>query len=151
MGRAGLRHGLVETLAELCGTGTSADELAERLRLDPFSVRVWCHGALAAGIAERTGDTECRDIDTATQRVLEALAPGGICADLRLPVPGHRRGLAHHARSDHAGIQYFEAQIDDQLVPRARNDDVLQRNGFVDLGNHTIMPVHALTWARRSA
>ena len=48
-----------------------------------------------------------------------------------------------------AGIQYFEAQIDDQLVPRARYDDLLLRNGFGDLGNHSITPVHALTWARR--
>jgi hypothetical protein len=48
-----------------------------------------------------------------------------------------------------AGIQFFEAQIDDQLLPRSAYDDLLTRHGFTDLGSAPIAPVQALTWGRR--
>ena len=47
------------------------------------------------------------------------------------------------------GIQFFEAQIDDQLLPRAVYDDLLARHGFTDLGSVQLTPMHALTWGRR--
>jgi SAM-dependent methyltransferase len=92
---------------------------------------------------------ECRDIDQATRRVLDALVPGGTFVISDFPFPDTDEGLRTTPGRVMAGIQYFEAQIDDQLVPRARYDDVLARNGFVGLGNHTISPVHALTWGTR--
>src|SRR5690242_11359612 len=49
----GLRHGLVRRLAD--APGSTAEELAEALDLDPFYVSVWCRSALAAGIAVRDG------------------------------------------------------------------------------------------------
>lgn len=49
-----------------------------------------------------------------------------------------------------SGIQFFEAQIDDQLLPRSAYDDLLQRHGFTDLGHTDLAPVHALTWGRRA-
>ena len=48
-----------------------------------------------------------------------------------------------------SGIQFFEAQIDDQLLPRAAYDDLLARHGFTDLGWVQLTPLHALTWGRR--
>jgi hypothetical protein len=48
-----------------------------------------------------------------------------------------------------AGIQFFEAQIDDQLLPRSRYDELLTLHGFADLGHIQISPVHAVTYARR--
>jgi hypothetical protein len=47
------------------------------------------------------------------------------------------------------GIQFFEAQIDDQLLPRSAYDDLLTRHGFVGLGSFGITPVHAVTYGRR--
>jgi hypothetical protein len=35
-------------------------------------------------------------------------------------------------------IQFFEAQIDDQLLPRAYYDDLLTRHGFTDPGSASI-------------
>jgi hypothetical protein len=48
-------------------------------------------------------------------------------------------------------IQFFEAQIDDQLLPRSTYDDLLARHGFTDRGSFGINPTHAITWARRPA
>ena len=47
------------------------------------------------------------------------------------------------------GIQFFEAQIDDQLLPRAYYDGLLTRHQFTDLGSASLTPMHALTWGRR--
>jgi SAM-dependent methyltransferase len=91
---------------------------------------------------------ECRDIDQATERVREALVPGGTFVISDFPFPETDDGLRTVPGRVMAGIQFFEAQIDDQLVPRSRYDDVLGRHGFVDIGNHTVSPVHALTWGR---
>ncbi len=92
---------------------------------------------------------ECRDIDQATRRAHEALVPGGTFVISDFPFPETDEELRTVPGRILAGIQYFEAQIDDQLVPRSRYDEVLRRNGFEDLGNHSISPVHALTWGRR--
>jgi hypothetical protein len=48
-----------------------------------------------------------------------------------------------------AGIQLFEAQIDDQLLPREVYDHLLERHGFADRGAVELTPMHALTWGRR--
>jgi SAM-dependent methyltransferase len=94
---------------------------------------------------------ECRDIDRAAQRVRDALAPGGTFVISDFPFPDTDDGLRTAPGRVMAGIQLFEAQIDDQLVPRARYDDLLTRHGFVELGNHSLTPVHALTWGRAPA
>jgi hypothetical protein len=47
------------------------------------------------------------------------------------------------------GIQFLEAQIDDQLLPRAAYDELLGRHGFTGLGALSLSPVHAVTYARR--
>lgn len=48
-----------------------------------------------------------------------------------------------------SGIQFFEAQIDDQLLPRVFYDGLLERHGFVDIDSVQLTPMHALTWPRR--
>ena len=47
-----------------------------------------------------------------------------------------------------SGIQFFEAQIGDQLLPRAAYDNLLARHGFTDIGSHPLTPMHALTYGR---
>lgn len=91
---------------------------------------------------------ECRDIDAVTANVRGALEPGGWFVISDFPFPDSDEGLRTVPGRIMAGIQFFEAQIDDQLLPRSAYDDLLQRHGFRDLGNAEITPVHALTWGR---
>jgi hypothetical protein len=46
-------------------------------------------------------------------------------------------------------IQFFEAQIDDQLLTRAAYDSLLSRHGFTELGSVSLTPMHAVTHARK--
>jgi hypothetical protein len=46
------------------------------------------------------------------------------------------------------GIRFFEAQIDDQLLPRAYYDGLLTRHQFTGLGSASLTPMHAQTWGR---
>ncbi len=89
---------------------------------------------------------ECRDIDEVAQRVRSALRPGGVFVISDFPFPDTDPGLQAVPGRIMSGIQFFEAQIDDQLVPRAVYDDLLERHDFADLGTATLTPLHALTW-----
>lgn len=65
------------------------------------------------------------------------------------PFPDTDEGLRSVPVRLMSGIQFFEAQIDDQLLPRSTYDDPLTRHGFTDLGSFEISPVHAVTYGRR--
>ena len=93
---------------------------------------------------------ECRDIDEVTARVRRALRPGGWFVISDFPFPDTDEGLASVPGRIMSAIQFFEAQIDDQLLPRHVYDDLLLRHGFTDLGSAELAPVHALTWARKA-
>ncbi len=94
---------------------------------------------------------ECRDIDLVTRNVRDALEPGGWFVISDFPFPDTDEGLATVPGRIMAGVQFFEAQIDDQLLPRSAYDELLTRHGFTDLGSAELTPVHALTWGRRPA
>ena len=91
---------------------------------------------------------ECRDIDRVTANVRAALEPGGWFVISDFPFPDSDEALRTPAGRIMCGIQFFEAQIDDQLLPRASYDDLLTRHGFVDLGSAALTPMHAITWGR---
>jgi ubiquinone/menaquinone biosynthesis C-methylase UbiE len=92
---------------------------------------------------------ECRDIDRVTENVRAALEPGGWFVISDFPFPDTDEGLRSVPGRIMTGIQFFEAQIDDQLLPRAAYDDLLTRHGFTDLGSVQLTPMHALTHGRR--
>ena len=92
---------------------------------------------------------ECRDIDRATRQIHDALEPGGWFVVSDFPYPDTDEGLASVPGRIMTGIQFFETQIDDQLLPRSAYDDLLTRHGFTELGSAELTPVHALTWGRR--
>jgi hypothetical protein len=92
---------------------------------------------------------ECRDIDQVTRRVLGALEPGGWFVISDFPFPDTDQGLRSVPGRVMGAIQFFEAQIDDQLLPRAAYDDLLGRHGFGELGSASLTPMHAITWGRR--
>jgi SAM-dependent methyltransferase len=92
---------------------------------------------------------ECRDIDEVTARIHRSLRPGGWFVISDFPFPDTDEGLASVPGRLMSAIQYFEAQIDDQLLPRHAYDDLLERHGFTELGSAELAPVHALTWGRK--
>jgi SAM-dependent methyltransferase len=93
---------------------------------------------------------ECRDIDQVTARVHEALRPGGWFVISDFPFPDDDEDLRSAPGRILSGIQFFEAQIDDQLLPRLAYDELLTRHGFGGLGSAQLTPMHALTWGRRA-
>ncbi|HZD71084.1 MAG TPA: methyltransferase domain-containing protein [Actinomycetes bacterium] len=92
---------------------------------------------------------ECRGIDQVTRNILAALEPGGWFVISDFPFPDTDQGLRTTPGRIMCGIQFFEAQIDDQLLPPAVYHDLLRRHGFSDLGSLTLTPLHAVTHARR--
>ncbi len=94
---------------------------------------------------------ECRDIDQVAERVRDALAPGGYFVVSDFPFPDSDAGLRSVPGRVMCAIQFFEAQIDDQLLPRTAYDDLLDRHGFVEIDHAEITPMHALTWGRRQS
>lgn len=92
---------------------------------------------------------ECRDIDHVAIRVKEALEPGGWFVISDFPFPDTDAGLRSVPGRLMCGIQFFEAQIDDQLLPRSAYDALLDRHGFTDLDSFVLSPVHAVTHARK--
>jgi len=91
---------------------------------------------------------ECRDADQVTQRVRALLEPGGWFVISDFPFPADDAGLRSVPGRVMSGIQFFEAQIDDQLLPRVAYDDLLARHGFTDLGWLQLTPMHAVTYGR---
>ena len=125
--------------------------LADRVELVESPLESFTLDQPAALIINNISMHECRDIDRATRRIHDALEPGGWFVISDFPFPDTDDGLATLAGRIMAGIQFFEAQIDDQLLPRSAYDDLLARHGFVDLGYAELTPVHHLTWGRRAA
>jgi SAM-dependent methyltransferase len=105
----------------------------------------------AALVVNNISMHECRDIDQVAAKVMAALEPGGWFVISDFPFPDTDAGLRTTPGRVMCGIQFFEAQIDDQLLPRAAYDELLARHGFTGLGSATLTPMHALTWGRREA
>lgn len=91
---------------------------------------------------------ECRDADRVTSNVHAALEPGGWFAISDIPFPDSDEGLRTVPGRVMSGVQFWEAQIDDQLQPRRVYDDLLSRHGFRDIESFELGPIHAVTHGR---
>lgn len=91
---------------------------------------------------------ECRDIDRVTENVYRALRPGGYFVISDFPFPEDEAGLRTVAGRIMTGIQYIEAQIDDQLLPTQAFVDLLHKHGFGAVDSFDITPTHAVTHGR---
>lgn len=91
---------------------------------------------------------ECRDLDQATARIRAALEPGGWFVISDLPFPDSTEGLRTLSGRLMTGIQFWEAQIDAQLLPRHVYDELLSRHSFGNIGSFQINPTHAVTYGR---
>ena len=146
------------TVTGVDGDAHSIDLARERIAAAGVADRVGLvHSALedmaleepATLVVNNISMHECRDIDRVTENVRAALEPGGWFVISDFPFPDTDEGLRSTPGRIMSGIQFFEAQIDDQLLPRAAYDELLTRHGFTDLGTASLTPMHALTWGRR--
>jgi hypothetical protein len=103
----------------------------------------------AALVVNNISMHECRDIDLVTERILACLEPGGWFVISDFPFPDTEQGLRSVPGRIMGAIQFFEAQIDDQLLTRAAYDSLLSRHGFTELGSVSLTPMHAVTHARK--
>ena len=133
---------------ELAARRVAEAGVAERVTLRHSPLEDFTLDRPAALAINNISMHECRDIDRATARVRAALEPGGWFVVSDFPFPDSDAGLRTVPGRIMSGIQFFEAQIDDQLLPRSAYDALLTRHGFTDLGAVTLAPVHALTYGR---
>ena len=89
---------------------------------------------------------ECRDIDKVTANVLRALKPDGIFVISDFPFPETTEGTRTVPARVMCGIQFFEALIEDQLLPTKAYVDLLGKHGFRDVAAFDMTPVHAVTF-----
>lgn len=89
---------------------------------------------------------ECRDIDKVVANTYRALRPGGVFVISDFPFPDTTEGLQTLPGRFMSGIQFFEALIDDQLLPVRAYLELLERHGFRDVDTVSITPVHAVTY-----
>lgn len=92
---------------------------------------------------------ECRDIDRVTDNVFRSLVSGGHFVISDFPFPATHDGLRTAPARVMTGIQYFEAQIDDQLMPTDAFTELLNRHSFQDVAAFDITPVHNLIHGRK--
>jgi SAM-dependent methyltransferase len=88
---------------------------------------------------------ECRDIEKVTANVHRALKPGGVFVISDFPFPETTEGTRTVPARIMCGIQFFEALIEDQLLPTKAYVDLLGKQGFRDVAAFDITPVHAVT------
>jgi len=92
---------------------------------------------------------ECRDIEKSTANIHRALKSGGYFVISDFPFPETEEELRTVPARIMAGIQYFEATIDDQLLPIKAYVELLHRHGFRSVGTVELTPVHALTYGQK--
>ena len=92
---------------------------------------------------------ECRDIEKSTANIYRALKPGGYFVISDFPFPEKAEQLRTIPARIMSGIQFFEATINDQLLPVKTYVDLLNRHGFKNVGTVEITPVHALTYGQK--
>ncbi len=92
---------------------------------------------------------ECRDIEKVTANVYGALKPGGCFVISDFPFPETVEETRTVPARIMSGIQFFEALIDDQLLPTSDYVSLLKRHDFKDVDAFDITPVHAVTHGRK--
>ena len=92
---------------------------------------------------------EYRDIEKATANIYRALKPDGYFVISDFSFPESTEGCRTIPARIMSGIQFFEANIGDQLQPVKTYVDLLNRHGFRNLDFIEINPIHALTFGQK--
>jgi ubiquinone/menaquinone biosynthesis C-methylase UbiE len=92
---------------------------------------------------------EARDTDLATKNIRNSLKAGGIFVISDFPFPEGHEGLRTVPARVMTGIQYFEAQIDDQLVSTETFVKLLKDHEFSDVDSFIVTPVHNVIYGTK--
>lgn len=130
-----VKEARVDDRVELLHSGLEELDLAERF--DVAVVNLSMH--------------ECRDIDRVVDNVHRALRPGGYFVISDFPFPDSPEGLRSIPGRIMSGIQFVEAQIDDELLPTSAYVELLERHGFDAVDAFDITGLHAVTQGRAAA
>ncbi|MEX0785224.1 MAG: class I SAM-dependent methyltransferase [Dehalococcoidia bacterium] len=87
---------------------------------------------------------ECRDLDKVAQNVHRALKPDGLFVISDMPFPESDEDCRTVPARVMSGIQFFEAQIDDQLLPTQAYVDLLNRHGYRNVASFDMTPFHVV-------
>jgi SAM-dependent methyltransferase len=143
LGIDGDAHSVAEARARVTEAG-----VGDRVRLVCTPLEDMALDEPATVVVNNISMHECRDIDRVAANVLAVLEPGGWFVISDFPFPDTDEALRTPPGRIMCGIQFFEAQIDDQLLARTAYDDLLGRHGFTDRGTVALTPMHALTYGR---
>ncbi len=94
---------------------------------------------------------ECRDLEKTTENVKAALKPGGYFVISDMPFPESTEDCRTVPARVMCGIQFWEAQIDVQLLPTSDFEALLGRHGFEDITSLDMTPVHVVISGRTSS
>ena len=87
---------------------------------------------------------EARNKKKATAAMYNALMPGGVILVSEFPYPEKPEELRTLPARVMSGIQYFEAMINDQLLPTKEFINLLSEVGFKDIETVELTPVHTI-------
>ncbi len=92
---------------------------------------------------------EARDMKRVVENAHRALKPGGWFVVSDMPFPEKPEDLRTIPGQLMCGIQYFEALIDDQLLPVSHYVKELKEAGFEDIETLDVTPIHAIVYGRK--
>lgn len=92
---------------------------------------------------------EARDKKRAVESMYRALKTGGIIIISEFPYPDIQDNLRTPPSRVMSGVQYFEAMINDQLLPTKEFVSLLNNAGFNDIKTVDITPVHVVILGRK--
>ncbi len=92
---------------------------------------------------------EARDMKKVVENAHRALKPGGWFVVSDFPFPEKLEALRTIPAQVMCGIQYFEALIDDQLLPASHYAKELGAAGFRDIETLDVSPIHAIVYGRK--
>ena len=118
--------------------------IADRVVLQQSTLEGWSPSEKVDMVFINISMHECRDLEKVTQNVREALNPGGYFVISDMPFPESVEDCRTVPARIMCGIQFWEAQIDDQLLPTSDYERLLSRNGFTDIGSIDMTPVHVV-------
>ena len=125
--------------------------VGERVTLEVSTFEDWSPDQTFDMIFINISMHECRDIDKTTQNVLAALKPGGYFVISDMPFPETTEECRTIPARIMCGIQFWEAQIGDQLLPTSDYVSLLEKHGFADIGAFDLSPVHCVVHGRKTA
>jgi ubiquinone/menaquinone biosynthesis C-methylase UbiE len=92
---------------------------------------------------------EARDLRRVVGNAHRALKPGGWFIVSDFPFPERLEDMRSVPAQLMCGIQYFEALIDDQLLPTSRYVSELEEAGFRDVRTLEVTPIHVVVYGSK--